>query len=263
MIHDDALIIPEKTGLRSPDNVWHSDRAADGLVIPATDASTRINGMIQIFLTTLPLSLAASVSITSFLIFFTALLAPENQLRNGLAIIVGGIVANAGLTLVVLLSIGHAASSPHHHNIHAGVNFTLAAICLIVVLLSLKKKKAPRKKKESKMQGGVSAYVVSGMVIRLLSANTVPPYIDAVKDVSGAHLPIMPSTVLCALIMIISMLPLIVIWLIFLFNKEKALAIIHPLGKFLEKNKKNITNITMILIAIYLFILGFDHLGKI
>ena len=216
----------------------------------------------EIFLTTLPLSLAASISITSFLLFFATLLAPENQLRNGLALIVGGIVANAGLTLAVLFSFGHAApaSSQHHDVIHASVNFTLAAICLILVLLSLKKKGAPTKKKKDRRPGGFGTYMMSGLVIRLLSANTVPPYIDAVKDVSGAHLPLMPSAVLCSLILIVSMLPLIVIWLIFLLNKERALAIIHPLGQFLEKHRKSISNVTLVLIACYLVCLGFDHL---
>ena len=214
----------------------------------------------EIFLTTLPLSLAASISITSFLVFFATLLAPENQLRNGLALIVGGIVANACLTLGVLFSFGHAApaSSPHHDVIHASVNFTLAAICLMLVMLSLKKKGVPKKKKESKTPGGFGTYMMSGLVIRLLSANTVPPYIDAVKDVSGAHLPLLPSAVLCSQIMIVSMLPLIVIWLIFLLNKERALAIIHPLGKFLEKHKKSISNVTLVLIGCYLVCLGFD-----
>jgi hypothetical protein len=219
----------------------------------------------EIFLTTLPLSLAASISVTSFLLFFAPLLAPENQLRNGLAFIIGGIVANVGLTLVVLFSVGHAApaSSPHHGVIHASVNFTLAAICLILVLLSLKKKGAPKKKKANKTPGGFWTFIASGLVIRLLSANTVPPYIDAVKDVSGAHLPLIPSAVLCASILIVSMLPLIVIWLIFLFNKERALTIIHPCGRFLEKHKRSISNVTLVLIACYLVFLGFDHLGHI
>jgi hypothetical protein len=219
----------------------------------------------KIFLTTLPLSLAASISVTSFLLFFAILLAPANQLRNGLAFIVGGIVANAGLTVIVLFSFGHATpvGSSHHDIVHASVNFTLAAVCLVLVLLSLKKKDPSRKKNKSKMSGGIWAVVASGVLIRLLSANTVPPYIDAVKDVSGAHLPMMSSMVLCTSIMIISMLPLLVIWLVFLFNKERALAIIHPLGTFLEKHKKVINNVLLILIAFYMVFLGFHHLGKI
>lgn len=219
--------------------------------------------MIETFLTTLPLSLAASISVTSFLLFFATLLAGDNQLRNGLAFIIGGIIANAGLTFVVLFSFGHAASasSSHHVITHAVVDFILAAICLLLVMLSLKKKEKPEKKKGSKPPAGIFAYAVSGAMIRLLSANTVPPYIDAVKEVSAAHLPVMSSAILCTLIMIIAMLPLIVIWLIFLFNKDRALAIINPAGRFLAKNKKTISNITLILIAFYLAFLGFKHLG--
>lgn len=219
--------------------------------------------MVEIFLSTLPLSLAASVSVTSFLLFFAALLAKENQLRNGLAFIIGGVIANAVLMFAVLFSFGHAApaSSPYHNTIHAVANFILAAICLILVILSLKKKDEPKKKKEAKPPGGVFAYLVSGALMRLVSANTVPPFIDAVKDVSGGNLPVMSSIILCTLIMIVTMSPLIAIWLIFLFNKEKALALINPIGEFLDRNKKMISNITLILIAIYLVFLGFKHLG--
>jgi len=217
--------------------------------------------MLDIFFQILPLSLAASVSVTSFLVYFAILLAPAKQLQNGLAFITGGIAANAGLTAVVWFSFGHAtpASSPHHGIVHAIANFTLAAICLVLVLMSLVKKNSPRKVKKSRTSGGVPAVVFYGVLIRLLSANTVPPYIDAVKDVSGAHLPMMPSMVLCTSVNIISMLPLIVVWLIFLFNKERALAIIHPMGAFLEKHKKIINNSMLILIAIYMVFLGFDH----
>lgn len=217
----------------------------------------------DLFLATLPLSLAASVSITSFLMFFATLLAPENQLRNGLTFIVGGFVANAGLALTILFSFGHAApaSAPQHDVIHASINFTLAATCLILIILSIVKKDEPEKKKEVKLPGGVFAYMATGALMRLVSANTVPPFIDAIKDVSRAHLAVISSAILCTLIIIVTMSPLIAIWLIFLLNKEKAIALINPIGEFLVRNKKIISNITLILIAIYLIFLGFKHLG--
>lgn len=221
--------------------------------------------MFEIFLQTLPLSLAASVSVTSFLLFFAILLSPVNPVRNGLAFIVGGLLANAALTLVVLLLLGNAtpASSPHRNLVHASVNFTLAATCLVFVLMSLKRNDTPRKKKKNRTSGGVLAVVVSGVFIRLLSANTVPPYIDAVKDVTRAHLPMMSSAILWTSIMVISMLPLIVIWFIFLCHQEKALTIVRPLGVFLENHRKVINNGTLILIACYMVFLGFEHLGMI
>ena len=221
--------------------------------------------MIKIFLATLPLSLAASISVTFFLLFFAILVAKENQLRNSLAFIIGGIFAYAVLTLVILSSFNHAApaTSPHHTDIHAVADFILAAICFVLIISSLKKKNEPEKKKKIKLPGGVFAYGVCGALMRLVSANTLPPYIGAVKDVSGAHLPVMSSAILCVLIILATMLPPIVIWLMFLFNKQKALELIAPLSKFLEKNKNRITNSILVLVVLYLTYHGFKHLGML
>jgi len=79
--------------------------------------------------------------------------------------------------------------------------------------------------------------------------------------VSGAHLSVESTVVLSTLIILTSMFPMVIPWLLFLFNKEKAVALINPVSRFLEKNKKKISNTVLVVIAVYLVMHGFKRLG--
>ncbi len=221
--------------------------------------------MLELFITTLPLSLAAAVSVTSILVFFTIMVAKDKQLENGLAFIVGGILAYTVILLIVLFSFSKAAppGAPKHAEIHAIADFMLSGLCALLVIKSFIKKDATDKKKDKKVPGGAFAYLGIGALMRAASANTLPPFIAAVKDVSGAHLSVESSVVICVLIMFITMSPMIIPWLLFVFNREKAIAIINPISSFLEKNKAKISNTVLIVIAIYLATHGLKHLGMI
>ncbi len=229
------------------------------------DLYVKENIMLELFITTLPLSLAAAVSVTSILVFFTIMVAKDKQLENGLAFIVGGIIAYTAILFIVVFSFDKAAppDAPKHAEIHAIADFILAGLCALLVIKSFFKKGVEKVKKETKTPGGAFAYLGIGALMRAASANTLPPFIAAVKDVSGAHLSVESSVVMCVLIILITMSPMILPWLLFVFNKEKAIALINPVSRFLEKNKAKISNSVLIVIAVYLAMHGFKHLGII
>jgi hypothetical protein len=219
--------------------------------------------MPDLFMTTLPLSLAASISVTSILVFFTIMVAKEKQLENGLTFITGGILAYAVVLMIVLFSFGKAApaGAPKHAEIHAIADFILAGLCALLVIKSFIKKDAGEQKKESKVPGGALAYLGLGALMRVASVNTLPPFIAAVKDVSAAHLSVESSVIMCILIILISMFPIIIPWLLFVFNREKAIALINPVSRFLKNNKTKISNTVLIIITVYLTMHGLKHMG--
>jgi len=190
--------------------------------------------MLDLFISTLPLSLAAAISVTSILVFFTIMVGKDKQLENGLAFIVGGILAYSVILVIVLFSFGKAApiGTPKHEEVHAIADFILAGLCALLVIKSLLKKDTAQKKKTTKVPGGALAYLGIGALMRAASANTLPPFIAAVKDVSGAHLPVESTVIMCVLIILISMFPMIIPWLLFVFNREKAIAITLVQNRF-------------------------------
>lgn len=211
---------------------------------------------------TLPLSLAAAISVSSILVFFTIMVAKEKQIEKGFAFILGGILCYAIVTILVVVSFSKTApaGTPQHAGIHAVANFILAALCILLVIrASLKKEDAEKTKID--MPGGFFAYMGIGALMRAVSANTLPPFIAAVKEVSGAHLTIESSLILYAIILLTSMFPMIIPLLLFLFNKDKTVALITPVSHLLEKNKQMISNAVLIVIAIYMVMHGLTRLG--
>ncbi|MEI8354845.1 MAG: GAP family protein [Deltaproteobacteria bacterium] len=218
--------------------------------------------MIELLMATLPLSLAAAVSVSSILVFFAILVAKEKQLEHGFAFVLGGISSYAAIAAVVIFSCSAAAppGSPHHPGLHAGGDFILSALCILLAIKEMLKKADPGKEKKRDLPGGAVAYFGIGALMRGASANTRPPFIAAVKDVSGAHLSSSSSMTLYLMIILVSMAPMIIPLLIFMFNREKAVALILPVNNFLEKNKKRISITVLVVIAFYLALHGFHHL---
>jgi len=221
--------------------------------------------MFEIYLTTLPLSLAAAISVSSILVFFTIMVAKEKQVENGLAFIIGGCISYAVIAVLVLFSFGKAApvTAPKHVGMHAMVDFILAGLCVLLVIKALLKKDDAKKKKDPGKPGNVIVYLGIGALMRAASANTLPPFISAIKHVSDAHLSVQSTVSTCTLIILTSMFPLLIPWLLFLFNREKAVALINPVSRFLEANKTKISNTVLVVIAVYLVMHGFKHLGMI
>jgi hypothetical protein len=216
--------------------------------------------MIETFLTIFPLSLAASISVSSTLVFFTIMASKDKQRKNGLAFIAGGILTTTLITLIVLFSFSKAVpvTAPKHSVINGITDFILAGVCVLLLVKSVFKKDRTDKKIDSKRPVSTFEIVGAGAFMR---ADTAPPFIAAVKDVSVAHLSVESSAIFCALNILIAMSPLIITWLLFMFNKEKALAIINPVIGFLEKNKKKISDTVLVMVAIYLAMHGVKHLG--
>ncbi len=217
--------------------------------------------MFEVFLSIVPLSLAASVSVTSYLLFFNILAAKEHQLRNGLAFIIGGTLTYTVIAVVVLISVGKVTSNSNPHNaLHAVADFSLAAISLVLLFVILRKENKTEHKKDGKKSSDIFPHVLSGAMIKLVSANTLPPFIAAIKEISVAHLSIVAIAILCILVILITMLPLMAPYLLFLFNKQRALVLLAPVDHFLGKYKNYINSIILILVALYLIYLGFTRL---
>jgi hypothetical protein len=221
--------------------------------------------MSDLFMTTLPLSIAASISVTSILVFFAIMVEKERQLENGSVFIAGGVFAYLAIMIVVMLSFDRAApaSSPRHEEIHAVADFLLAGLCIFFVIKSFFKKDAALNEERPKKPRGFWAFFGLGALMRVASANTLPPFMAAINDVSAAQLSFGPSIFMCTLIILISMLPLLIPWLLFLLNREKAVILIKPAGAFLERHKTKISNTVLILIAVYLAQHGLEHLGML
>jgi len=217
--------------------------------------------MSDIILTVLPLALASAISVTSILIFLAILVSGENQIKNGLAFIAGGVISCMLITAVVLFSFDKPDSgSTPDYLLHAIIDFAMAGICLFIVLWTFVGWNKPAKEKTVNKSGGFLKYLVFGFLIRLLSANTLPPFIGAVKDISAATLPIADDILLSSLIILISMSLIILPYLLFIFNRSRALVLISPVSAFLKSNKNLINVILLILVAFYLTWHGFLHL---
>ena len=155
-----------------------------------------------------------------------------------------------------------SGASPNYV-LHAIIDFGLVLVCVILVIRTWLNRHKVKPGKEVKKSGGFFEYLAIGLVIRLVSANTMPPYIGAVKEISGARLSFAGDILLCAVIILISMSTIILPYLLFIFNKEAAKKIIDPVNVFLKKNKNIINNTLLIVVAIYLSYHGFMYLHHI
>ena len=209
-----------------------------------------------------PLSLAASISPTSYLLFFAILAGKENQLRNGLAFLVGGTAAYAGILAVVLATLGspEAPAAPSHASLHGAIDFVLAAVALTLLVMILAKKGDSGPAKPKAQPAGLFAFVLSGASMKLLSANTLPPFIGAVREVAGASVSTAERATAYGVTLLVTMLPLLLPYVLFLFNRERTLALLGPAGAFLEKNKKPILATILGLVTLFLAYHGFIHL---
>lgn len=215
--------------------------------------------MLEIILTTLPLSIAAAVSPTSLLLLLAILMAKEGQVRNGMAYIGGGLLAYTGILVTVLFSYNSAASlsKPPHNLLHGTVDLVLALVALCILVYLLNKGKSAGPKKPAKLPQGILAYVMFGASMRVASANTIPPFISAVKAVAGAELAGAAEAVALSAVVLVTMLPLIAPFVLFLFNQEKALALLTPVGDFLTKHRIAIVCAILAVVTVQLAMHGY------
>lgn len=210
--------------------------------------------MFEIILTTLPLSIAAAVSPTSLLLLLAILMAKEGQVRNGMAYIAGGVLAYVGILVAVLLSYNSAASlsKPPHNLLHGSVDLVLALVALGILVYLLQKGKSAGPKKPTNLPQGFLAYVMFGASMRVASANTIPPFISAVKAVAGAELTVAAEAAALSAVVLVTMLPIIAPFVLFLFNQEKALALLTPVGNFLTKHRIAIVSVILAAVTVQL-----------
>ncbi len=220
--------------------------------------------MWQTILSILPMAVASAISVTSILLFLAILVSGENQVKNGFAFILGGCIALTAIAFIVVFPFTKADSgSSPDYVLHAIIDFVLAILCLVLVIRSWLHRHEVKPEKEVKNSGGFLKCLAMGLVIRVVSANTLPPFIGAIKDISGAKLTYSGDITICAIIILISMSTIILPYLLFIFNKKAARKIIDPMNVFLKKYKNIINNTLLIVVAVYLSYHGFIHLNHI
>lgn len=217
--------------------------------------------MSNVFISILPLAIASSLSVTSLPLFFAILISNEKQLKNGFAFILGGILALTIIAILIVLPLSVIDSGVLHHDIlHAILDFGLALFCMILGLITWLKKGKSKAPTDAKKHSGAVKYFVYGMVIRLLSVNTLPPYIGSIKEITGLNLSLADEIILSSLVIFISMLTIILPFVVYIFNRETAKKLLNPLSNFLLKNKKTINISLLFLVSVYLCYQGFTRL---
>ena len=219
--------------------------------------------MLDVLLATLPLSVAAAVSATSFVIFFAILAGQSHQIRNGFAFLVGSFVANSIIALlVVFVSASPPAAHSNPHNLgHAIGDFAIALLALVILGWKFHRNRHPKAAKDSVKPSGMLAYGIYGLVLRSLSANCLPPYLAAIHYAAVAHQLNGHEVLFSSLIInLVSLFPLISAFLLFALFRERALALLKPVSEFLDRNKDRIFYIVLAVVAAYLIAKGFGHL---
>lgn len=222
--------------------------------------------MLEALAVAIPLALAASVSPTSYLLFFAVLASKDRAVRNGLAFLAGGTLAYGAIMTVVLTVSPHARpGTAHavHSTVHGIVDLALAAVTLAILAHVVTKAPSAGGAPQKAMPTSALAFFMYGAWLKLLSANTLPPYIAAVREISDAHLPVPQEATGYAVVLLVTMLPMGLPYVLFLFNQEKTLRVLEPVGSFLEGHKKIILATILCLVGVFLIYRGLLHLGFI
>jgi hypothetical protein len=210
------------------------------------------------------MAVASAISVTSILLFLAILVSGENQVKNGFAFILGGFISLTAITFIVVFPFTKADSgSSPNYILHAVVDFILAILCLVLVIRIWLQRHKVKPEKEVKKSGGFIKFLAIGLVIRVVSVNTLPPFIGAVKDISGSKMSLTVDIAICAIIILISMSTIILPYLLFIFNKKSARKIIDPVNTFLKRNKNIINGTLLLVVGVYLAYHGFKHLHHI
>ena len=222
--------------------------------------------MTKIFLTIMPLVLAAAVSPADFVVLIKILAGAHHQRRNALAFILGGLLMYLLVLIATVLVFEHQLGHPpvihHPHNLdHALVNFTLAGLAVFLFVRMLLKNESERPEEHAKTADGPIKCFYIGLGMKLLSLNAMLPFIAAVHEVSESGLRVDERMVVFALAISIVVLPMILPYLGFLLNERQALKIIVPIGDFIDKHKNNLVKVMLPIVAILLCYHGFLYLG--
>ena len=137
------------------------------------------------------------------------------------------------------------------------MDLVLAAVALGILVYLLRKGNSAGPKKPTKMPQGIFAYIAFGASMRVASANTIPPFISAVKAVAGAELAVAAEAAALSAVVLVTMLPLIAPFVLFLFNQEKALALLTPVGDFLTKHRIAIVSVILAVVTVQLAMHGY------
>ncbi|MFA6035147.1 MAG: GAP family protein, partial [Myxococcota bacterium] len=165
--------------------------------------------MQQAIVKAVPLALATALSSGLFLFMVLILMKKERQLKNGLAFLAGVLLALAAVGTIMLLAVKQADAAEPHKKTLASVVVDLAlGGFLLGLLIKTTLFPVPEKVREPGAQSSkprpLYQYFIGGVVMRLLSLDTMPPFIGVTKNIAMSHLPHAGQFAVLAFVMSVS-----------------------------------------------------------
>jgi len=213
--------------------------------------------MTDILFQILPLSLSAAISPTSFVLLIVIMSRNRNPVRGGLEFILGGICSLAAIGAAVILTIKGADIFSRYDGrfLFPAIDFILGTTA-IILLIKYALNKTPHKKEKKPSTGSFTECFMAGFWMRLLSSNTIPPFIGAVKAISVTKLSTGNMILLHVLNLTIALLPLIIPIALFIVSPGLAIKIFLPVKNYLEKHERAILCVILAWLAWYFISAG-------
>lgn len=213
----------------------------------------------------LPLAIATGLSTGLFLFLVMILMKGKRQAADSLSF-----VAGVTLALVAVAAIMMFIAKPHdvtvHHPkslSHAILDLALGAtaIVLLIKTFMVRGEKKEKEKSGSRMDSwGPVQFFLAGFGMRLLSLDTMPPFISAVGKISIAHISGPEKMDLLVGSVIIGILPVLLPVLLFIISPVRAMAVLVPVKGFIERHKQVILRAILTLLGAYLAYSGIKAL---
>jgi len=212
--------------------------------------------MLQTFINILPLALATGISIALFMFMMMILMRKDRQTANSFMFIIGvfaTLILVGGLMVIFIKPAVHDLHQPKSL-VHGVIDLVLAVACLLLVAHKILSKKAgiaeeKAGKKEIMVSWGPVHFLAAGFGLRLLSLDTMPPFIGAMRYISMAGIASGEKFLLLVITSIIATLPLLIPWIMFVINPERAISMLVPFKTFIDRRKKVIVCVILILLA--------------
>jgi large-conductance mechanosensitive channel len=213
--------------------------------------------MTDTLLKILPLSLSAAISPTSFVLLIVIMSRNKNPVKGGLEFILGGICSLAVIGAAVILTIKGADIFSRYDGryLFPAIDFILGATA-IILLIKYAFQKPSQKKEKKPSTGSFTECFMAGFWMRLISSNTIPPFIGAVKAISVTKLSTGNIVLLHILNLTLALLPLIAPVALFMISPGLAFRIFMPVKNYLEKHERAILCIILAWLAWYFISAG-------
>jgi len=219
--------------------------------------------MSELILNILPLGISSAISPTQLLFLLVILSSSKLAVKRSLYYLLGCVVGLLILGLFVLITL-HISISPSLNDSKLFSAIFYYFLALLIAYLTLRLFVFPKRKKEDKLvKEEKSSFIKDfflGIGLRVLSMNTIFPFIAASKEIIVSDISILSTILVYFVLLTISMAPLYIIEGIYFAAGKNSEKILSPLQRFMKKNSNTINIIISVIIFIYLAIKGTEAL---